>query len=79
VIIKKFGEELIAYFPWYETSNVENDASNNSSVVACVRYRGNVSTEPLPSNDKGDTQPVFSLLSVYPPPSLTFERLNKFL
>jgi hypothetical protein len=21
----------------------------------CIRYRGNVSTEPLPSNDKGDT------------------------
>jgi hypothetical protein len=22
---------------------------------ACIRYRGNVSTEPLPSNDRGDT------------------------
>jgi hypothetical protein len=32
----KFREELIAYFPWYNTSHIENDASNNSSVVACV-------------------------------------------
>jgi hypothetical protein len=22
----------------------------------CIRYRGNVSTEPLPTNDRGDTQ-----------------------
>jgi hypothetical protein len=35
-INKKFWEELIAYFPWYDTGHIENDASNNSSVVACV-------------------------------------------
>jgi hypothetical protein len=35
-IDKKFWEELIAYFPCYDTGHVENDASNNSSVVACV-------------------------------------------
>jgi hypothetical protein len=33
---KKFWEELIAYFPWYDTGHSENDASNNSSIVACV-------------------------------------------
>jgi hypothetical protein len=33
---KKFWEELIAYFPIYDTGHIENDASNNSSIVACV-------------------------------------------
>jgi hypothetical protein len=33
---KKFWEELIAYFPWYDTDHIENDTSNNSSSVACV-------------------------------------------
>jgi hypothetical protein len=37
---KKFWEELIAYFPWYDTGHIENDASNNSSVVACVFVTG---------------------------------------
>jgi hypothetical protein len=32
----KFWEELIPYFPWYDTGHIENDASNNSSIVACV-------------------------------------------
>jgi hypothetical protein len=39
--------------------NIENDASNNSSIAACVCYRGNVSTKPLPSNDRGTfTEPL---------------------
>jgi hypothetical protein len=25
-----------AYFPWYDTGHTENDASNNSSIVACL-------------------------------------------
>jgi hypothetical protein len=29
-------QKLIAYFSWYNTGNIENDASNNSSIVACV-------------------------------------------
>jgi hypothetical protein len=33
---KKFWEELIAYFPWYDTGHIENDASNNSSIVGCA-------------------------------------------
>jgi hypothetical protein len=33
---KKFWEELAAYFPSYDTGHIENDASNNSSIVACV-------------------------------------------
>jgi hypothetical protein len=32
---KTFWEELIAYFPWYDTGHIEN-ASNNSSIFACV-------------------------------------------
>jgi hypothetical protein len=48
-----FWEELIAYFPWYDTGHIENDASKMSSIVACVLYRGNDFTEPLPSNYRG--------------------------
>jgi hypothetical protein len=33
---KKFWEELIAYFPSYDTGHIENDASNNSFIVASV-------------------------------------------
>jgi hypothetical protein len=33
---KKFWEELIAYFPWYDTDCTENEGTNNSSIVACV-------------------------------------------
>jgi hypothetical protein len=43
----------MAYFSWYDTGYIENDASNSSSIVVCVPYRGNVSTEPLPSNGRG--------------------------
>jgi hypothetical protein len=31
-----FWEKLIAYFPSYDTDVIENDASNNSSIVECV-------------------------------------------
>jgi hypothetical protein len=33
---KKFWEELIACFPWRDSNRIENDASKNSSIVACV-------------------------------------------
>jgi hypothetical protein len=33
---KKFWEEPIAYVPWYDTARIENDVSNNFSIVACV-------------------------------------------
>jgi hypothetical protein len=33
--------------------HIENDASNNSSIVACIHYCGNASTELLPSNNRG--------------------------
>jgi hypothetical protein len=33
---KKYCEEVIAYFPWYDKGQIINDASNNSSIVACV-------------------------------------------
>jgi hypothetical protein len=38
-----FCEELIAYFSWYGTDRIENDASNTST-VACVRCPWNVFT-----------------------------------
>jgi hypothetical protein len=51
---KNFWEELMAYSISYDTDHTGNDASNNSSVAACVdRCRGNVFTEPLPSNYGG--------------------------
>jgi hypothetical protein len=34
---------------------IENDASNNSSVVARILRRGNVFTKTLPSDEKRDT------------------------
>jgi hypothetical protein len=33
---KKFWEDLIAYFPWYDTDRIENDVSNNYFIVSCV-------------------------------------------
>jgi hypothetical protein len=90
---KNFWEELIAYFPWYDTGHVENDASNNSSIVAyvfvnagtflpsrCLQTTGGTLTEPLPSNDKGDTkthahrQQQRSLIS----PLLFFQNKGKY-
>jgi hypothetical protein len=61
---KTFWEELISYYPWYDTGHIENDASNNSSIAACVFVTAvtflpswclatiRIFTEPLPSNDK---------------------------
>jgi intracellular sulfur oxidation DsrE/DsrF family protein len=46
---KKFGEELIAYFLSKDKNHIENDASNNSSIVACVFVAAvTFFTEPLP-------------------------------
>jgi hypothetical protein len=44
----------MTYVPWYDTGHTKNDASKQL-FYCCVyiRYRGNVSTEPLPSNDSG--------------------------
>jgi hypothetical protein len=36
IVNKKFWEELIAYFPWYDTDCIENGASNTASIVACI-------------------------------------------
>jgi hypothetical protein len=33
-MIKEFWEELTVHIPWYDTGHIENDASNNSSIVA---------------------------------------------
>jgi hypothetical protein len=35
---KKFWEELIVHFPWYDTDRIENDASNISSIITCLRF-----------------------------------------
>jgi hypothetical protein len=45
---------LLFFFAFaYDTVLIENDASNNSPFVACIRCWGNVFTGSLPSNDKG--------------------------
>jgi hypothetical protein len=63
---KKFWEELIPYFPLYDTDRIENETFNNYSIVACVfvvaltflpsrclaTVRGYF-TEQLPSSGKG--------------------------
>jgi hypothetical protein len=40
---------------WYDTDRKEKDASNNYYISECILCRGNVFTEPLPSNDRGYT------------------------
>jgi hypothetical protein len=63
---KKFWEETIAYYPWYDTGHFEN-TSNNSPIVGyvfvtavtflpsrCLAMIGEIFTEPLPGNDQGD-------------------------
>jgi hypothetical protein len=40
---------------WYDTGPVENDASSNWSIVACIHCHGNMSTELLCSNRRGYT------------------------
>jgi hypothetical protein len=33
---KKFWEELIGYFPCYDTGQIEHDSSNNYSITVCL-------------------------------------------
>jgi hypothetical protein len=47
-----YNRKLQPTFLWYVTDRMENDASNNYSIVTCIRCRGNVFTEPLPSNNR---------------------------
>jgi hypothetical protein len=49
---RKFWEELIACFILYDTDRIENDVSNNSSIVVCVFVAAVTFTEQLPSNDR---------------------------
>jgi hypothetical protein len=35
-INKNFWEELIAYFPYYDTGHIENEESKIFSILACV-------------------------------------------
>jgi hypothetical protein len=59
---KKFREELLTYFPWYDKGHIENEVSNNSSIVTCAFIiTVNVSTDPLPSNNRG----IFTEMSRY--------------
>jgi hypothetical protein len=63
------GKNQLPAFLWYNMDLVENDASNNSSTVSCIRCagmclpsrylvkeRGIHFTEPLSSNDRRDTR-----------------------
>jgi hypothetical protein len=36
MVNEEFWEELIAYFPWYDTDHIENNASNNFYIVRYV-------------------------------------------
>jgi hypothetical protein len=36
-----------------DTDRIVNDASNNSVIVECIQFRGNVFNKSLPSNDMG--------------------------
>jgi hypothetical protein len=62
---KKFWEELIGCFLWYDTDHIENDECNNTYIAACVfvealtflssrcvAIKVGIITEPLPSNEK---------------------------
>jgi hypothetical protein len=53
-INKKFWEELIAYFPLIWQGQHRKRRVLQFSNIACIRCRGIVFTEPLPSNDSGD-------------------------
>jgi hypothetical protein len=70
---KKFWEEINTYFPWYDTGHTENNMSNNSSSVACVFVTNplpsnnkGIFTEPLSSNDRGDTHTQTAMWSHKP-------------
>jgi hypothetical protein len=49
----KFWEELIAYFPRYETGPHRKRLVQQLYCCVCIRSSVNVFTEPLPSNDRG--------------------------
>jgi hypothetical protein len=48
----EFGKNYSPTSLWYDFDRIENDVSNISSAVACIRCRGNVFTEPLLSNNR---------------------------
>jgi hypothetical protein len=60
-IVKKFWEELIAYFPLTDTGRIKNYANNflaaaKSLAICCLATKGVIHiTEPFLSNDKMDT------------------------
>jgi hypothetical protein len=45
----------MACFPLYDKGRIENERRAQQFFYSwvCTRYRGNLSTEPLPSNDEG--------------------------
>jgi hypothetical protein len=50
---KKFWEELIAYFPLIHQPHRKRRVQQFFYYCVCICCRGNVFTEPLPSNDRG--------------------------
>jgi hypothetical protein len=59
---KKFCEDLHKHFPLLQHERIEDVGSNNS-IVARAFIVANISTEPLPSNDKGFIFYFFILFS----------------
>jgi hypothetical protein len=52
--LKKFWGEIIAYFPFIRHGpHIKRRLQQFFYCCVCIRWRGNVSTEPLSSNDKG--------------------------
>jgi hypothetical protein len=67
---RKFRENIIAYFSWYDTHGIEKDTSKSSPVFACVQ----AFTESLPNNDKGHGYLVSGL---YPSSSVQKNKSDK--
>jgi hypothetical protein len=65
----------------YDTDRTENDGSNNSSTVACVRFRGNVYTERnVGGNTKTDESSVWSTpLSWVQVPRYTYQESPRYV
>jgi hypothetical protein len=71
---KKFWEDLVACFPFTTYSLIRHGrhrklrVQNSSYACLCVRCRGNVFTDPLPSKDKGGYTETQTPRRVHNPP-----------
>jgi hypothetical protein len=67
-INKKFSEDLMPPFLWYDLNLIENKHPQFPYCCECIRCRDNVFTEPFPSNDRvADTDWSTSMWWVHVP------------